>query len=61
MKFKLITSNDPDMFESRLRTFISSLGLDDIIVDIKFSTAMEGGRVEYSALLQYKQTEGWAD
>lgn len=62
IKFKLITSNDPDMFAERLSRFTASLGLDDIIVDIQFSTtAFDSGRIEFSALIQYKETQGWTD
>ena len=60
-KFKLISSATVDTFEERLGRFVGSLGADDIIVDIKFSTAVTGERVEYSALVHYKQTEGWGD
>lgn len=62
IKFKLITSNDPDMFAERLERFTAALGLDDIIVDIQFSTTtLDSGRVEFSALIQYKETQGWTD
>ncbi len=58
-KFKLITSNDIDIFQERLNGFISSLGLDDIIVDVKFSTTSLGSGVEFSALVHYQETKGW--
>ncbi len=60
-KFKLITSSGVDTFEERLNTFITSLGVDDIIVDVKFSTSATGQGVEYSALVYYQQTESWSD
>ncbi len=60
-KFKLITSSSADTFEERLERFTTSLGTDDIIVDIKFSSAVAGQSVEYSALVYYQQTESWAD
>ena len=60
-KFKLISSSDVDTFEARLDRFITSLGTDDIIVDIKYSTTAAGQGVEHSALVYYQQTETWAD
>ena len=60
-KFKLITSSGVDTFEERLERFMTSLGSDDIIVDVKFSTAVAGQNVEYSALVYYQQTESWSD
>ncbi len=60
-KFKLITSSSVDTFEERLERFVTSLDTDDIIVDIKFSTAVAVQNVEYSALVYYQQTESWSD
>lgn len=60
-KFKLISSNNMDLFEERLNRFISSLGVDDIIVDVKFSTTAAGQSIEYSALVHYQRTESWQD
>ena len=58
-KFKLISSNNFDLFEERLDNFISSLGKDDVIVDVKFSTSALETTVEYSALVHYQPTEPW--
>lgn len=58
-KFKLITSNSVDLFEERLNRFIESLDIDDVIVDIKFSTAALETSVEYSALVHFQRTESW--
>lgn len=60
-KFKLITSNDLDIFQDRLNAFIGSLGLDDVIVDVKFSTTSTGSGVEFSALVHYQETEAWSE
>lgn len=60
-KFKLISSNVHELFEQRLEDFVSSLGRDDVIVDIKFATAPYGSGVEYSALLHYQTTSAWDD
>jgi hypothetical protein len=60
-KFKLISSNSMDLFEERLNRFVSSLGVDDIIVDVKFFTTAAGQSIEYSALVHYQRTQGWQD
>ena len=53
-KFKLISSATVDTFEERLGRFVGSLGADDNIVDIKFSTRRDGGarRVQRARPLQ---------
>lgn len=59
-KFKLISSSDFTIFEQRLNDFIAGLSRDDVIVDVKFSTAAPTvGGVEFSALVHYQQTEAW--
>lgn len=58
-KFKLISSNNFDLFEERLDNFVSSLGKDDVIVDVKFATSALQTTVEYSALVHYQPTEPW--
>ena len=60
-KFKLISSTSIDTFEERLNRFVLSIGVDDVIVDIKFSTAPSGTSTEFSALVHYQQTEGWSE
>ncbi len=61
-KFKLISSNDHDNFERRLRDFVDALSRDDVIVDIKFSTApLVSGGVEFSALVHYQETSSWGE
>lgn len=61
-KFKLISANSVDLFEERLQRFIDSLDVDDIIVDISFTTAaLSASTIEYSALVHYKPTQGWTD
>lgn len=58
-KFKLISSNNFELFEERLNDFIASLDRDDVIVDVKFSTAALATTVEFSALVHYQRTESW--
>ena len=60
-KFKLISSNNFELFETRINDFIASLDRDTIIVDVKFSTTALETTVEYSALVHYQETEGWDD
>ena len=57
---KLVTANDPGLFEERLARTLSGLGRDDVVVDVKFSTCEAGGGgVTYSALLHVQTTESW--
>jgi hypothetical protein len=58
-RFKLISSNNFELFEERLNEFIGSLDRDDVIVDVKFSTAALSSTVEFSALVHYQRTESW--
>lgn len=57
-KFKLISSNNFDLFEERLNEFVESLP-GEIIVEVKFATTALSTTVEYSALVQYQQTAAW--
>lgn len=58
-KFKLISSSSHETFEERLNDFMLSLDRDDVVVDVKFSTAGRDHTVEYSALVHYQRTENW--
>jgi hypothetical protein len=58
-KFKLISSNNFDLFEERLNEFVEDLPTDSTIVDIKFATAALHTTVEYSALVHYQRAENW--
>lgn len=58
-QFKLISSNSLDLFEERINEFTRALPQDAVIVNINFSTTAFSSTVEYSALVQYKQTESW--
>lgn len=57
-KFKLISSNNFDLFEERLNEFVESLPTE-IIVEVKFATTALSTTVEYSALVQYQQAAAW--
>lgn len=60
-KFKLISSNNFELFEERLNDFVASLDRDSLIVDVKFSTAAMETTIEFSALVHYQETESWND
>lgn len=60
-KFKLVSSNNFDLFEERLNDFVAALDRDDVIVDVKFSTTALEMTIEYSALVHYQRTERWDD
>jgi hypothetical protein len=60
MEFKLISAPDQDIFENRLRDFITSLGKNVTIGNINFSTAiLPSGETLYSVLLSYRKTQDW--
>lgn len=60
IRFKLINANDSELFEQRLHAFLDSLDRSAVVVDVKYGSAPLGnGGVEYSALVQFKQTETW--
>lgn len=61
IKFKLIGSTSPEIFEMRLNEFLASLDKDDIVVDVKFSTSPLNSNVEYNALVHYQTTDAWSD
>lgn len=61
VNFKLITSRSVEIFERQLNEFMASLTRDDVVVDVKFSTALGGASVEYSALVHYQTTDAWRD
>ncbi len=58
-RFKLITSNSLERFEERLHEFIDQMDRDELVVDVKFSTAALETTVEFSALVHYQKTESW--
>ena len=58
-KFKLVSSNNYELFQERLDNFVASLGDDDVIVNVEFSTTALETTVEFSALIHYQQTEPW--
>ena len=59
-RFKLVTSNSIDRFEERLAAYLDQLDRDEMVVDVKFTTAAVGTTVEFSALIQTQKTESWS-
>lgn len=60
VEMKLVTANDPALFEERLARTLATLSPDDVIVDVAFSTCEAEGGVAYSALVHVQRTESWA-
>ncbi len=58
-RFKLISSNNFELFEERLNDFVGSLDRNDVVVDVKFATTALDMTVEFSALVHYQHTESW--
>ncbi|WP_018466074.1 hypothetical protein [Calidithermus timidus] len=61
IRFRLIFANDPDVFQERMNRFIADLDENVLLVDVKFSTTVQGAQVNYSALVHYKEVESWKD
>lgn len=61
IKFKLISSNSPELFERRLNDFVAGLDRDDIVVDVKFAATAVPSGIEYSAVVHYQATDSWQE
>lgn len=60
MRLKVVTANDPDIFQERLNRFLQDLPEDVVVVDVKFAVA-EGPSPLFAALVQYKEVEAWKE
>lgn len=58
-RFKVVTSNSLDLFEERLNAYLDQLDRDEMVVDVKFTTAALESSIEFSALVQTQKTESW--
>ena len=58
-RFKVVTSNSLELFEERLNAYLEQLDRDEMVVDVKFSTAALETSIEFSALVQTQKTESW--
>ena len=62
MEFRLISSNEQDIFTERLNRLVASLGPEVAIGDVLFdTTAMPNGTVMFSALVSFKRVESWGE
>jgi hypothetical protein len=59
-QIKLVTANDPTLFEQRLARLMAGLPDDVSIVEIAFDTCADGGAIHYSALLRVQGLEAWS-
>ncbi|TBH20560.1 hypothetical protein [Thermus thermamylovorans] len=60
VRFRVITANDPDIFQERLDRFVQDLPEDVVLVEVKFSVA-EGPPPLFAALVQYKEVQAWGE
>jgi hypothetical protein len=59
-QIKLVTANDPTLFEQRLERLMAGLPDDVTIVEIDFDTCADGDAIHYSALLRIQGLEAWS-
>lgn len=57
---KLVTANDPSLFEERLARILAGLPENATIVDIGFDTTSDHGTLHFSALIRIHITESWS-
>jgi hypothetical protein len=60
VRFKVITANDPDIFQERLNRFVEELPEEVVLVEVKCSVA-EGSSPLFAALEHYKEVEAWKE
>lgn len=60
VRFKVITANDPDIFQERLNRFVEDLPENTVLVEVRFAVA-EGSSPLFAALVQYKEVEAWKE
>jgi hypothetical protein len=59
-QIKLVTANDPTLFEQRLARLMAGLPDDATIVEIAFDTTADESSIHYSALLRIQDLEAWS-
>lgn len=59
-QLRLVTANDPGLFEERLARVLADLPDDAIIVDIGFDTTADHGTLHFSALIRLQVAESWS-
>lgn len=60
VRFKVITANDPDIFQERLNRFVEDLPENTVLVEVRFAVA-ESASPLFAALVQYKEVEAWKE
>lgn len=59
-QMKLVTANDPTLFEERLERTLAGLPDDATIVEVGFDTTADHGTLHFSALIRWQATESWS-
>jgi hypothetical protein len=57
---KLVTANDPGLFEERLARALAQVPDDAVIVEIGFDTTADHGTLHFSALIRLQVAESWS-
>lgn len=59
---KLVTANEPSLFEERMTRVLAGLTERDVIVDVEFDTSPTdtGSGTVYSALVHVQTSEPWS-
>ncbi|MGC8968778.1 MAG: hypothetical protein ACP5JV_10850 [Thermus sp.] len=60
VRFKVITGNDPDIFQERLNRFVETLPENVVLVEVRFAVS-DGPSPLFAALVQYKEVEEWRE
>ncbi len=60
VRFKVITGNDPDIFQERLNRFVENLPENTVLVEVRFAVS-EGPSPLFAALVHYKEVEEWQE
>ena len=59
-RIRLVTANDPSLFEERLERILAEIPDDATIVEVGFDTTADGGgTMHFSALVRIQITEPW--
>lgn len=59
VRFKLISANDPDIFQERLNRFVEELPENTLLVEVRFSA--QASPPLFAALIQYKEVQAWEE
>jgi hypothetical protein len=59
-QIKLVTANDPTLFEQRMDRLMAELPEDATIVEVAFDTTADESSIHYSALLRIQGLEAWS-